>query len=379
MTKINKYIFLSLLISFFLLFVPKSNAGYVTIVNPVRISAYNPDSVTSIKAQYAEVNNFNLPATWLLTFDVLDRPDMVLELKKFNKEQEMGLFLEITENFAKKAGVSYHKTGSWHFANAVLLSGYTQPERIKLIDTLFEKYKSIFGIYPSSVGSWWTDSFSLSYMREKYKIVADLGCSDQYSTDNYSLWGQPWSVPYYPSKFHSGMPTEQKDSIGVLRLQWAPRDPQYGYFDSLYSTQDYFTKPAKDINYFKYLLSLYPDQITIGLEGDFPAKIYSENYRQQLRVVKDLGLKAITMSELAMGFKPSLPVIKSTNSVWYQNTNYRIGIIDGRIVDLRRYIDIKEPYYERPNRENTLFINVPSVFDHMNDKSNIWNIGNKHN
>jgi len=45
------------------------------------------------------------------------------------------------------------------------------------------------------------------------------------------------------------------------------------------------------------------------------------------------------------------------------------------MVDLRRYIKIKEPYHERPNRENTLFINIPSVFDYMNDKSNIWEIG----
>jgi hypothetical protein len=350
-------------------------AGYINIVNPIRISAYNPDPVASIKAQYTEVIKLGLPATWLVTFDVLDKPEMISELKKFNNDQEIGLFLEITANFAKKVGVDYHKTGSWHFANAVLLSGYTQEERIKLIDFVFEKYKLKLGNYPVSVGSWWTDSFSLSYMKEKYGVVADLGCSDQFSTDNYSLWGQPWSVPYYPSKLHTGIPAVFKDSLGVLRLQWAPRDPKYGYFDSLYSTQDYFTKPAKDFGYFKYLLSLYPNQVTIGLEGDLSPEVYKGIYKQQLEMIKDSNLIALTIKDYAKIHPDNLPKIQSDNAVWYQTSNYRIGMIDEKIIDLRRYLDIKEPYYERPNRENTLYINIPAVFDYMNDKNNYWDIG----
>ena len=43
-------------------------AGYVNIVNPVRISVYNPDPVASIKSQYSEINKLNLSST--LAFDL---------------------------------------------------------------------------------------------------------------------------------------------------------------------------------------------------------------------------------------------------------------------------------------------------------------------
>ena len=120
---------------------------------------------------------------------MLNDPAIVAVLKKFDDRQEIGLFLEVTANSAKAAGIDYHQTGSWHFANAVLLSGYTQEERIMFLDAIFAKYKSIFGYYPAAVGSWWTDSFSLNYVNQKYGVSIDLGCSDQFSTDNYLSGG----------------------------------------------------------------------------------------------------------------------------------------------------------------------------------------------
>jgi len=234
-----------------------ANDGYITIVNPIRISRYNADPIGSLKAQYQVISQLHLPATWLLTYGALNNQQLIAEVKKFSTDQEVGLFLEVTGDFVNKANVSYHQTGSWHFANAVLLSGYSQEERIKLLDTIFSKYKDIFGTYPKSVGSWWTDSFSLNYIHNKYGVVIDLGCSDQYGTDNYFLWGQYWSLPYYPSHKHVGMPAvTEPDKLGVVRILWAPRDPVRGYESSLYSTQDYFTVPGLDFGFFKKLIKL---------------------------------------------------------------------------------------------------------------------------
>lgn len=353
----------------------KAASGVVTIVNPVRISTYNPDPVASIKAQYAVVRGFDFPATWLVTYDVLNDPAIVAVLKKFDDRQEIGLFLEVTANSAKAAGIDYHQTGSWHFANAVLLSGYTQEERIMFLDAIFAKYKSIFGYYPAAVGSWWTDSFSLNYVNQKYGVSIDLGCSDQFSTDNYSLWGQPWSVAFQSTIRHSGLPHEK----GIIRLQWAPREPGRGYFDSLFSTQDYFTQPGLKIDFFEKLIGVYATkangQITIGLEGDLPPSMYGDQFRSQLQLVKDKKLTVMTMNDFGKKFEKMDGKVIDTNAQWYQTGTYRLGIIGDKIVDLRRYMDYTEPYYERPNRERTLYINLPAVFDSKSDPDSVWDIG----
>ena len=56
---------------------------------------------------------------------------------------------------------------------------YTPEEREKLVDVYMEKFKSIFGEYPKSVGCWFIDAHSLAYMYDKYNIVASCNCRDQ--------------------------------------------------------------------------------------------------------------------------------------------------------------------------------------------------------
>ena len=364
---------------------------FITIVNPVRVSTYTSDPVASLRAQYGIISQYQLPATWLLTYNVLNRPDMVTELKKFPSNQEFGIFLEVTPEFSKVAGVEYHNTGSWHFANAVFLSGYTQEERIKLIDAVFSKFKQEFGYYPQSVGAWWVDSFSLKYMHDKYGVIANLGVADQYSTDNYQVWGTYWSTPYYPSKLHAGIPVGNADNkIGVVTLQWAPREPRQGYYSSLYSTQDYSTTPKLDINYFTKLVDLYSQkgenqfsQITVGLESDFPPNVYQGEYAKQMQVVSQKSALKVTMSQFAKWYKDKFPDISPEQKIdfdgmiWYQSPFYRLGIdkTNGKIIDFRVYPpDLREPYYLWPNREKDLRINIPSLIDSIQDPSETWKI-----
>ena len=361
---------------------------FVTIVNPVRVSYYTKDVNENIRAQYKIVLKNDLPATWLLTYDTLLNPDVVKTIKLMDKKQEIGIFLEVTPGFSSAANVTYNESGSWHHATSVFLSGYTQEERIRFIDTVFEKFKKELEYYPTSVGSWWTDSFSLNYMKEKYAITANLTCADQFSTDGYQIWGQYWSTPFYPSKKHAGIPAgKNEDKIGIVTLQWAARDPYYGYQNSLYSTQDYFTKPNKDINYFKKLLEVYAGskdsefgQITVGLEGDFTPEAYNGVFKQQMDAVSKSGYKAATMKEFADWYSKNFPELSPPRRIdydkatWYQSPWYRVGIIDGKIIDLRRYADFPELYYQSPNKENILFINIPSVFDQMDSPSQVWNL-----
>ena len=148
----------------------QDNSSFITLVNPVRISVYTKDPAKSFASQYSEVSKRNLPASWLFTYDVLENQQVTFLARQMDHRQDLGIFLEVTPNFAKSAAVKYNKTDSWHRSNSVFLSGYSQEDRKKLIDTVFEKFKSDFGYYPKSVGAWWVDSFSLGYMKEKYEM-----------------------------------------------------------------------------------------------------------------------------------------------------------------------------------------------------------------
>ena len=392
------------LILFVLFCPPQARAGnsFVTIVNPVRISAYNKESEESLKAEYFEVQSRDLPATWLLTYDVVQKDSLSTTLKSFDQKQELGLFLEVTSSFATTAGVQYHETGSWHHADAVFLSGYTQEERVRLIDRIFGAFRRVFGYYPKSVGSWWTDAFSLSYMKEKYGVSVNLTCADQFVTDNYMIWGTPWQIPYYPSRFHNGIPAVDKSvKLDVVNLQWASRDSVNGYQSSLFSTQDYLvTGRSLNTTYFSKLVDLYTTpsgnsfgQITIGLEADLSPDTYHGEYSQQLELVVNRiqsgKLTALTMSDFGKWYRTKFPDLSPESKfetvdflgtgqkvIWYQSPNYRVGVrFDGReatIFDLRVYGDRQsEPYLVSPNREKTLFINNFSLIDEKSDSRSV--------
>ena len=394
-----------MLLAPFFLFANRAEAAenqFITIVNPVRVSSYNPNPAASLESEYGVIFRNNLPATWLLTFDIISNASYAQVLKNFNNKQELGIFLEVSPKFAQAAGVKYHNAGFWHFANAVFLSGYTQQERLKLIDAVFAEFKQVFGYYPRSVGSWWTDAFSLSYMKEKYEITANLGVADQFSTDGYQVWGQYFSTPFYPSKHHSGIPAPNLSvKLDLVTIQWAPRDPLNGYASSLYSTQDYHTV-GLGTDYFEKLINLYAKkqqndfgQITLGLEGDFPPDTYKGGFAKQMDLVARLQeggeFKVTNMATFSQWYRQAFPQLspahlivsddllgKKTKGVWYQAPRYRVGLVideqrGAKIFDFRIYhSDFQEPYFVSPNKEFQLSIYIPSIFDEVQNRDDVW-------
>jgi hypothetical protein len=378
----------------------EENEKYITIINPVRISRYTTTPVESLKSEYEVVKKHGFPATWLFTYDALNNNEIVAEIEKMNKSQEFGVFLEITPALASEADVEYHESGSWHHANSVFLSGYIQEERVKLIDKVFEKYKSVFGEYPKSIGSWWTDGYSLSYIKEKYGIVANLVCSDQFSTDNYQLWGQPWQIAYYPSKTHPAVPASNiENKLDLINIQWASRDPLNGYGSSLYSTQDYLvTENTLNTDYFNKILDLYLNtnnlsQITVGLEADLDPSGYAGEFTKQMDVVKKYsksGINVVTMSDFYNQYNEKYPNISpstqlkskdllssNTESYWVNTPNYRLFYIKNSeqfvIKDLRFYQqNLIDPYFVSPNYQFNLSINMPSIIDTVQNPEDAW-------
>lgn len=401
-----RFLVISFLCSLFLVFTKAALAAenqFITIVNPVRgedfFSSGGGKPVDNVKRQWQEIESKNLPATWLIRPDALEDKNIVNTLKSFPQNQELGLFMEVTPSWTKFSGISYRQSASWHMAGSVFLTGYEVSERRKLIDRAFEDFKSKFGFYPKSVGAWWIDAGSLSYMKEKYDILANMDVADQYTTDNYQVWGQYWSSPFYPSQRNALVPGSGEDrQIGVVTIQWATRDPVNAYgngvIESTYSVQanDYSNKKYHNLNieYFKKLLAIYLDnpyskigQVTVGLENDFSWRDYGGEFSKQMEeVAKRRGTtQIVTMSQFAQNFKSLFKVtpiqiifakdpLGSENLVlWFQNLRYRVGWFYGSqgsvIRDLRIFQDSHdEPcFLKRCDSLNMAMLDTQSIDD----------------
>lgn len=372
---------------FFLLIFPKSifaseknecDYRYLTLINPVRgRNLWLDKTLKPLDDQYQEIEKYNFSATWLLQYDALIDKEITNFIKNsFNPYQEIGLFLEVSPDLAWFSRVVYPPMVPWYEPQVVFLSGYSQSQRRKLIDTVFVKYKEVFGTFPTSIGAWWLDSYSLTYIKNKYGLKAILIVADQKTTDNYGVWGQWWGVPYYPSKANVLTPAKtQKINLGAVVLQWAQRDFSKAFKEgSIYSNYSLqandYTERGLDTSYFKKLINNYLDcslpigQITVGLEtGIESVKAFTE-YQNQLKVLAETkNLKAVTMTEFADYFQdifPSNPkelVLKDETSEWVLTPQERenkylkekimydenLAFGDYFVVDKSRYLARKLP------------------------------------
>lgn len=367
------------LVLFFITAVPQAFAqqnSYVSIVNPIRGSDFwdvkDQKSETAVFGQIDILNKLSLPATWLLRFDALEINNITSQLKN-RTQDEKGLFLEITPTWADQANVGYHQSDSWHNAGSAFLSGYARGEREKLIDAAFEKFKTTFGSYPVSVGAWWIDSYSLGYMLQKYEITSALIVADQYSTDNYQIWGQYFGTPYYPDKVNALHPAQNlENKLNIVVTQWAARDPVNGYGngieESTFSLQanDYIDYHNLDSKYFSRLIDVYTSQkfnqfshLVVGLENSYDWGKYGGEYKNQVEILKGKKISVIPLKDFARFYKAAFPklspeqIIVSDDPlgsykkvVWFMNPYYRAGWFlnaDGSVFrDIRQYIEGEE-------------------------------------
>lgn len=404
-----KLIFVFFILAF-LIFPTKTYAktnSFVTIVNPVRGGEFwnqnNQKPSDVVKAQMEIINSQKTVATWLIRFDVLSDKN-IIALLKGNPKHEVGVFFEVLPSLTEAANVKYHKSNSWHDPESVFLTGYSVEDRQKMIDTFFGKFKEVFGFYPKSVGAWWIDANSLDYMNKKYGAVAAMITSDQYSTDNYRVWGQYWGAPYYPFKKNTLLPAQTTaDKIPVAITQWAARDPFNAYGkaveESTYSVQanDYLDYHQFDIDYFNKLVDIYTQtdnkisQLIVGLENSYNWSKYSSEYEKQIKSVASKANKGnfaiLTMSEFANIYKNTHPEISPATIlfaqdplnpnykvVWFMNPYYRAGLFFDkkgiRFRDIREYSHNEEPCFQKIcNRLSFINSFISSVDEVVNGKS----------
>ncbi len=372
--------------------------SFATIVNPVRGPDFwgleNQDPLMAVREQMKTINENDLPASWLLRFDLINDEEMVTYFKNIPPNQELGIFLEVTPAWTNEAGAEYHQSAIWHWANSVFLSGYNVEERKKLIDTAFLKFKETFGYFPKSVGAWHLDATSLNYMQKQYKITGALICADQFLTDKYQIWGGWWGVPYYPSRYNVLVPAQtKKNKLNLVVFQWAARDPIMGYgggvFESTYSVQanDYLDHNL-DTTYFSRLVDTYVHpkegkfgQITVGLENDFVWGKIGKEYENQIVALTEKKLKFLTMAEFSHWYQEQFPALSPSHqiegedyldsnrkAIWLMSTNGRVGLLEEEgktfIRDWRLYHEEwAESYLETANTDQMLRLNLPAKID----------------
>ncbi|MDR1864945.1 MAG: hypothetical protein LBR08_05165 [Bacteroidales bacterium] len=190
----------------------------------------------TVVEQVKQLKQHQLPATFLLQYDALINPKYQELLKNELVEgSETGAWWEITQPHAEAAGLKWRGRYPWDWhADVGFATGYTPEEREKLTDTYMEKFKSVFGKYPASVGSWFIDAHTLAYMYDKYRITASCNCKDQIGTDGYTLWGGYWNQAYYPSRKNAYMPAQTAEGqIPVPVFRMLGSDPIYQYENGL--------------------------------------------------------------------------------------------------------------------------------------------------
>ena len=188
----------------------------VNIINFIRDCEPRNPAITkevlyqTVVKQIRIMRRYKLKGTFLLQYDALIDPRYQKLLKGLPADSfEVGAWWEMPRPFVKDAGLKWRGKGPWDpRADVDFSTGYSLADRKKLADTYMKKFKSIFGYYPKSVGSWFIDAYTLDYLYKKYGIVASTNCKDQIGTDGYTLWGGYWNQAYYPSLKNAYMPAQ---------------------------------------------------------------------------------------------------------------------------------------------------------------------------
>ena len=308
-----------------------------------------------------QLNEFGFKGTFLIEYDALINPAYQELLKKaIEQGHEVGAWWEITEPHVKDAGMTWRGRYPWDWhANVGFATGYTPDERIRLVDVYMEKYYSIFGCYPASVGSWFIDAHTMAYLYDQYQIEAVCMCRDQYGTDGYTLWGGYWNQAYYPSRVNSYMPAQnENEQISVPVFRMLGSDPIYQYDSSIgnngqgvITLEPVYKTGGGNRRWVEWFFpamanseSLHFNYIHAGQENSFGWNSIKKGLTMQVELVREMADKGLlrveTLLESGRWYKNNFHVTPATavtvpddyrgkdiSSVWYNSRFYRAGLL----------------------------------------------------
>lgn len=378
----------------------------INIVNFIRQTDYrveNADKLLfeTVEKQIKLVNKYKLPATFLLQYDALIRPEYQQLLKtQLSKDSEIGGWFEITQPHVEAAGLKWRGEHSWvSHANIAFSTGYTKEEREKLVDAYMIKFKEIFGDYPKSMGSWYIDAHTLAYMYDKYGIIASCNCKDQIGTDGYTLWGGYWNQAYYPSRLNGYMPAQtKKGQIPVPVFRMLGSDPIYQYDDGLgrdrqgvTTLEPVYSHAGMNKQWVEYFLESIVDQPCLafnyaqaGQENSFTWDGMQKGLEMQMPMLDSLRqinkIRVETLEESGKWFKDNYSTTPATavtalrdirnegnKTVWFNSRYYRVNLLWKGSAFMFRDIHlfdekIKSDYVDQAGKgDQFLFYTLPLV------------------
>ena len=338
-----------------------SSPRIVNIYNFVRNSdsrMANSEAVLyeTTRQQIQLLKQANLPATWALQYDALINP----RYQKLFKEQlgtkdEIAAWWEIPRPLVEKAGLKWRGRFDWDWAANVGFSpGYTPEERRKLVDVYMADFKTIFGHYPRTVGSWYIDEVTLAYMAKRYGIVASCNCKDQVGTDGYTLWGGYWNQAYYPSRLNAYMPAQTRaGQIDVPIFRMLGSDPiyQYGTTPGMFTLEPVYSAAGGSSNWVSWFMDNLIHQPALafgytqaGQENSFGWEAMENGLTMQVALLaqeaKAGEIKVQTLAQSGKWFRrhysltPPTAVValddwkhQNRKTVWYDSRYYRLNVL----------------------------------------------------
>ncbi|MEA4917773.1 hypothetical protein [Proteiniphilum sp.] len=389
----------------------------VNIINFIRQTEPRIERITdeilyqTVVEQVKLLKEYQLKGTFLLQYDALINPRYQELLKnELLDGSEIGGWWEITQPHVEAAEIEWRGIYPWDWhADVGFSPGYTPEEREKLVDVYMEKFKLIFGEYPSSVGSWFIDAYTLGYMYDKYGIKASCNCRDQIGTDGYTLWGGYWGQAYYPSRINAYMPAQtETGQIPVPIFRMLGSDPSYQYdhgvgqgvSQSVTTLEPLCREAGGNPEWVKWFFNTMFDDPALGFtyvqagqENSFTWDAMKDGLAIQIPLIAEQckmnKIRVETLEESGAWFKENFKVTPPTaisslsdyrpqnrKTVWYNSRFYRTNILwEGssfKIRDIHVFNEsVESDYYKNRLTSSQCYYTTLPIVD-----GNLWSNDN---
>ena len=177
-------------------------------------------------------HDLNLKVTVMMPYDLLFDTEVVKAVKGYHLlyNDEIGVWF---------GEIANERINEVFRCKEPFLWLHTKENKKRIIETVIEKFREVFGEYPETVGGYHMDAYSIKLLREMYPSVkiSVAGCFEEgvkvYHGCNNSWYlfneGMPWS-PWYPSKENSLRPAADKEEwSGVVAVPHLVRDMVLSY------------------------------------------------------------------------------------------------------------------------------------------------------
>ncbi len=278
--------------------------------------------IGSLSKDIDSIRDSSQAVTFMWTYTKLSDETAISLVRGLNTYQG-GVLLEVDDLLRKDAGVT--KDTLWPTSvrevERTTILGYSQSDRRKLVDTLVQKYISVFGQTPQVVSSRIIDTPTANYLKDTYGIRFQIIDEEYKDKDHSMLDGGPSLVPYPTSANWLLVPDyTNTDPVWVIRRPSIDLDysliggdsitPIFVFSNSSYAKNISFAPQAALYSLTTILESrqsldlttvptLYPKDISLISYGNINAKLYEVTtpvYRMRiLRKKSDMWITDIRL------------------------------------------------------------------------------------